>query len=831
MIQEDDLAGLNAVEKRKIDIHTQSIKADQEQVASQWAKTFYYNNHSEADDSFENDTATQMMAILAGCVAKANFKIKHHLSKDKHYQAPNKVLTVADYLSHGSRIMIDYHELSEENKQQLLAYFNGRKIISRSATHAAYRQDGDAVEQKGFALGVIGQLPEFLKTAQDFGVNIAFGGINQKNLANNIINDSGNHGHVYFHLNKEDNILMCGLEQSAPSSASTILEHHADQFGQTHSLLGSSDVYTAPGSLYFSDPAYQIKLMKEHNALPPMKYGGMLVKLTNENWQEVLTFSNLLKSNDITSNQTLLLQTPATADKQSPNIHDIDSIEFKQYFKRLRSLVTLFKDVNETTVKATLECINQFEKYIIEKKSDQQLDIQANLNELLDDSVNIIEPIKTCLTQVKQLILQVDESHDAKKHQENQAIIYNNLHDELINDLAGLLNRCQNVFDYYNKPEVLKGDTFISGYLTQLQNQQKILTNTISDARGVNLDSDVTSSFVVVNKTSDHIDKEKIKALTELKTKTSDLLAKPPQLISKKALDKVVEHSLSQTSALAKEKQELQKEPSKSSEPSDELRKTQQELILLKKELAERDQRIETLKEELDQLKMTNSLLKTNLEEKSSAIEALQEEVNPQYSNEELDKKDDQPLFVMEEVDVDEDNLNDKGNRRRQSKSLLLPAEQTKVLTYPGLKEYQFRKLEHSLPRRFREYKKQRDLTGYFTTTHGNRGRVLLKALKQAVSIDDYLTLLNYQLEKFPQHIRANKINDNEKITSEKIDQILNSMDMTDADKDALKKDPIAKTTPLGGFYKLLLKLDVDMKQCRANQQVDELDNDFNLEK
>lgn len=57
------------------------------------------------------------------------------------------------------------------------------KIFSRSATHNVCRGgEGEVVEGKGFLLGVIGQLPEMIKLALDFGINIAMGGEGQENF-------------------------------------------------------------------------------------------------------------------------------------------------------------------------------------------------------------------------------------------------------------------------------------------------------------------------------------------------------------------------------------------------------------------------------------------------------------------------------------------------------------------------------------------------------------------------------------------------------------------------------------------------------------------------
>lgn len=155
-------------------IWARSIDEDSQAVALCWAKTFVHTK--------ETDVAANMMRIVAACVAKGDFRVRNALSADRSLTAPSDALTVADYLSHASRIILDLGELSEENRNALFELFSTKQdgVISRASTHAMERlKNGALHELKGFGYGVKGQ---FGLTKNDYGVNIAMGGAEQTNL-------------------------------------------------------------------------------------------------------------------------------------------------------------------------------------------------------------------------------------------------------------------------------------------------------------------------------------------------------------------------------------------------------------------------------------------------------------------------------------------------------------------------------------------------------------------------------------------------------------------------------------------------------------------------
>lgn len=112
-----------------------TVKEDQAAVAKMWWKTF---KHNPGDD-----LSTNMAKLMLACVALGDFKTSSSLSGKKGLDNPNPVLTSIDYLSHASRIIFDYKNLSETHQQEFLAYFpkaGEQGVIARSATHAAIRK-------------------------------------------------------------------------------------------------------------------------------------------------------------------------------------------------------------------------------------------------------------------------------------------------------------------------------------------------------------------------------------------------------------------------------------------------------------------------------------------------------------------------------------------------------------------------------------------------------------------------------------------------------------------------------------------------------------------
>ncbi|QRN02443.1 hypothetical protein GH742_00315 [Legionella sp. MW5194] len=475
----------------KEQIVARSIDEDQKAVAEQWANTF---KHSQTDKR-----AVQMAQLMAACIAHGEFRVRDYLSKSEGLQPPSHQLSVIDYLSHASRIIFDYHELSVANRQEFLTFFplpeDDSAVVSRSATHGVDRDTPNAiVELKGLVLGLAGQLPTYLKTARDFGVNIAMGGEGQRNANQKTITANGYSGHLYFHRYDEKQLLMAGLEQSAPATSALHLlwgesapvaneQHGTDQFGQGHSLLGASDIYTAAGSLYFSDPVYQAKLMTEKQCFPPDKYGAMQVKLTDENWPQIKAFLIELQGNSQQGKTDLLMKQllakPASAVEGERQVKSFIALDFATYLHRVYDAFIAANNLDEN--KAILPLQNQLLAIITRLQQGDASFYQAfsmkvkaimGLKGLPDTYIRAIKRIDELFT--KQL------SVDPQLKNVQKEILLEKRLDSLQAEAVELLQKLRLVREYFTA-DYVSDDEGIKRYCKQLDEAERKLKECYAD--------------------------------------------------------------------------------------------------------------------------------------------------------------------------------------------------------------------------------------------------------------------------------------------------------------------------------------------------------------
>ncbi len=364
------------------DIVKCSIEEDQLNVATQWAKTFVHN---------PMDLANNMAQLVMACVAMGDFKTRSYMSNSSELQPPSDQLTIADYLSHASRIIIDYNSLSKGNAQELLSFFpeSGDRVCARSATHNVNQVNEKVVEGKGVLIGLTGQLPSVIKKPRDFGINIAMGGAGQDNFYGKKISANGFSGHFYYHRNAEHQLLLAGLEQSAPAASALDLlrgsekypeeeQQGHDQFGQGHSLTGASDTYTAAGSLYFSNPVYQAKILLEKGIFPPDKYGAMQVTITDDNWPLIKDFLKRLTTSIEDGNQDKvvgqLLEKPATAENTKGEYRSYVALDFGVYLKQVYKVFVADSELEELT---KLKLVQMQGELLVLIKKLQEGDVKA----------------------------------------------------------------------------------------------------------------------------------------------------------------------------------------------------------------------------------------------------------------------------------------------------------------------------------------------------------------------------------------------------------------------------------------------------------------------
>lgn len=520
-------------DKTKVQILTSSINQDQDTVAQQWANTFLFNS--------KENQAVPMAQLLLACVARGDFKVRPYLSKSQDLGAPSDQLNIVDYISHASRIIIDYQGLSEANKEELLRFFPGPgdKIFSRSATHNAYRAPtGKVIEGKGFLLGVVGQLPWLIKTPKDFGINIAMGGEGQHNFYGKKISDNGYSGHFYFHRNDLENLLMLGLEQSAPAGSPLELvwggkkydeeeQQYHDQFGQGHSLVGASDTYTAAGSLYFSDPVYQTKLMLEKGVFPPDKYGAMQVKVNDENWPLIKEFFLELieKSKNKREKEPLvqlLKSKPSTAKATKDEYLSYIALDFDSYLKRIYEA---FIQVEEFNVEAQgrfsvlqanlLATIKLLQKGNISSYERFKLQVK-DLIELPDTPAEY----RNAIIRIARLF-ELQIKIDPELERTNQELLLKNQYDDLQEESKAVLEKLTEVQLYFQRNPPAEEQGELKLFLEKVDNQIKKLKNPLGSLGEEILD--ISASWVMCE-IPDTITVESIDKLDRTINESKDLL-------------------------------------------------------------------------------------------------------------------------------------------------------------------------------------------------------------------------------------------------------------------------------------------------------------------
>ncbi|WP_454780412.1 LepB GTPase-activating domain-containing protein [Legionella sp. WA2022007384] len=536
--------------EKKFDILSCTIEQDQVAVAQQWVKTFIYNP--------KNDIAVNMTQLLLSCLASGDFKVRPYLSKSSELQAPSDQLTIADYLSHASRITLDYKGLTLANREELLNYFppDGKNVFSRSATHNVRRgKDDKVVEGKGFLLGLMGQLPGLIKTPQDFGINIAMGGEGQDNFYGKKISANGYSGHFYFHRNDSDCLLMLGLEQTAPAASAleflmgtkkypdNVQQDH-DQFGQGHSLKGASDTYTAAGSLYFSDPIYQSKLMYEKKVFPPDKYGAMQVTITDKNWPEIkktLDKLRLLADEDHKENLlAFLLTKPESAVAIENSSLSYIALDFDSYLKRIYQVFII-------------ECQLDLESQLI--LSNLQANLLVTIKNLQQGHIESYETLKHQISEIIQLkniplpyqkaidriqkLFELQLKIDPKLNQTHQELLLKNQYDDLQEESKVVLEKLLIIQKHFQKQPITQEQEALQFFLQQIEKQIKTLENPFPSS--LEAMSDLSTSWVLcdepVSISMDSIDKlrkiiDKAKVLIQPITLTPEEEISFPQLIS-----------------------------------------------------------------------------------------------------------------------------------------------------------------------------------------------------------------------------------------------------------------------------------------------------------
>ena len=384
-----------------------TIQQDQALITDRWANAIIH----AGPEGEEHAQAINAMLLSFATIFHGQFEISTHGKSGacSDWERPNHVLSIVDYFSHGSRVMIDLNAVSEENRNYFLTHFPKGigDINGRASTHRSERVNGELVEIKSKRHGVGEEAKSFVHVLghytnlnynqilngnklTDYGINLTMGGLDQLNFIGGISKPGAGDGHLLYHLG-EANSVMLGLEQTEPGFSVKNKVNHIDTFvsntniffksfiphndnssgtslGSTttsetssetdakidyneelntgltcqHSILGYSDSSTAPGSLYFSNLIYKLKLFFETKTLTPSKYNGMRVKIVNDR-----------KFTEIIECYQHLLEL-----KQEKKIDEI-----KSFLKQLPKNYKLYNDDGAITVKKLIfqiENLNEF---------------------------------------------------------------------------------------------------------------------------------------------------------------------------------------------------------------------------------------------------------------------------------------------------------------------------------------------------------------------------------------------------------------------------------------------------------------------------------------
>lgn len=265
---------------------------------------------------------------------------------------------------------------------------------------------------------------------------------------------------------------MLGLEQSAPAASplafiwgtekySEDVQQNHDQFGQGHSLTGASDTYTAAGSLYFSDPIYQAKLLSEKGVFPPDKYGAMQVKLTDANWPEIKKFLEHLRSlSDEKHKEQLLdilLTKPSTAKPTKGDYKSYIALDFQSYLKRVYQV---FISEEELDAESQLNFFTLQSNLLATIKKLQQGQIENY--ELFKQQIEAIIGIKNIPPEYRKAIIRIQHLFelqleiDPGLNQTHQDLLLRNQYDDLQEESKVILEKLLQIQKHFQEHPLKK---------------------------------------------------------------------------------------------------------------------------------------------------------------------------------------------------------------------------------------------------------------------------------------------------------------------------------------------------------------------------------------
>ncbi|OEH45839.1 hypothetical protein lpari_03158 [Legionella parisiensis] len=328
---------------------------------------------------------------------------------------------------------------------------------------------------------------------------------------------------------------MLGLEQSAPAASPLAfvwgaekypedVQQNHDQFGQGHSLTGASDTYTAAGSLYFSDPVYQAKLLLEKGVFPPDKYGAMQVKVTDENWPKIKEFLELLRaqSDEINKEQLLelLLTKPSTAKPAKDEYKSYIALDFQSYLKRVYQVFISEAEL-DTESQLRFLALQTNLSVTIKKLQQGQIENYELFKEQIKEMIgikNIPPEYRKAIIRIQQLFeLQIEI--DPQLNQTHQELLLRNQYDDLQEESKIILEKLAEIKRHFREQPPTKEQIELQAFLLQLDMQIMELENPFASKEPVDLESSWVMCTIPISINTESIEKlrqtiERAKELT-----------------------------------------------------------------------------------------------------------------------------------------------------------------------------------------------------------------------------------------------------------------------------------------------------------------------------
>ncbi|MDB2592741.1 hypothetical protein N9Y17_03440 [Gammaproteobacteria bacterium] len=328
-------------------IITNTKESEQKMVIESVADTLLNPNNAE---SVKDLMIWSLASLLDG-----HFQIRTNQYGD--LINPPQGIPAVNYLFCGSRIMATFTDTPIDNqfKQSIKRYKEdidthqpSNRTYSRPSTHAYdLTETGALNELKGPLLGLQAQVNNLIYDSENHGHDVLIGP-HQINEVGQLPQRGSSGTCLLFQKSDDTDHVMIGFEQLGTAA------HQPDKFDQQHSLIGSSDKFTAANALYGDDPTSMLKYIDD-----PIrsKYNGMHVTINPENFQGIEQRHNQIKQIILsTTNQAEkkrqlveLLQTePSTAKKLD---HHERAIYFHQNFVSL-NLNKVWQDIDRYVIDA-----------------------------------------------------------------------------------------------------------------------------------------------------------------------------------------------------------------------------------------------------------------------------------------------------------------------------------------------------------------------------------------------------------------------------------------------------------------------------------------------